>query len=48
LADAGLIQSARKQVDLLLAADPTLEKHPALAQSLARIDEDQQSNLAKG
>ena len=48
LADAGLIQSAREQVDLLLAADPTLEKHPALAQSLARIDEDQQSNLAKG
>ena len=48
LADAGLIQSARKQVDLLLAADPTLEKHPALAQSLARIDEEQQSNLAKG
>jgi ATP-dependent DNA helicase RecG len=48
LADAGLIQSARKQVDLLLAADPTLEKHPALAQSLAKIDQDQQSNLAKG
>lgn len=48
LADADLIQSARKQVNLLLAADPTLEKHPALAQSLARIDEDQQSNLAKG
>jgi ATP-dependent DNA helicase RecG len=48
LADAGLIQSARKQVDLLLAADPTLDKHPALAQSLARVDEDQQSNLAKG
>jgi ATP-dependent DNA helicase RecG len=48
LADASLIQNARKQVDLLLAADPTLEKHPALAQSLARIDQDQQSNLAKG
>ena len=48
LADAGLIQSARKQVDLLLEEDPTLEKHPALAESLARIDQDQQLNLAKG
>jgi ATP-dependent DNA helicase RecG len=48
LADAGLIQSARKQVDLLLEADPTLEKHPALAESLSRIDQDQQLNLAKG
>lgn len=48
LADANLIQNARKQVDALLESDPSLENHPALAQSLARIDQDQQSNLAKG
>jgi ATP-dependent DNA helicase RecG len=48
LRDAKLIQSARAQVEYLLAADPTLEKHPELAQSLARQDQDRQANLAKG
>lgn len=48
LADSALIQNVRKQVDLLLEQDPTLEKNPELAQSLARMDQDRQSNLAKG
>ena len=48
LQDAKLIQSVREQVGELFAADPTLEKHPLLAESLARQDQDRQANLAKG
>ena len=48
LQDAKLIQSARTQVEALLAEDPTLEKHPVLAEALARQDQDLQANLAKG
>ena len=47
LADAQMIQSARKQVEALMQADPTLEKHPSFAESLARLDENRQANLAK-
>jgi hypothetical protein len=31
----------------VFAADPTLEKHPALAAALERIDQQAQDNLAK-
>jgi ATP-dependent DNA helicase RecG len=48
LQDAKLIQSARVQVEALFDQDPTLEKHPVLAEALARQDQDLQSNLAKG
>jgi ATP-dependent DNA helicase RecG len=48
LQDAKLIQSARTQVEALLAEDPTLEKHPVLAEALERQDQDLQANLAKG
>jgi len=47
LSDAKLIQSARTQVEALFAADPTLEKHPNLAESLALQNQDHQANLAK-
>jgi ATP-dependent DNA helicase RecG len=46
--DAALIQSARVDAEALLAADPTLEKHPALAEILQRIDDAAGQNLAKG
>jgi len=48
LQDAALIQSVRNQVEALMTADPTLEKHPDLAESLARLDQERQANLAKG
>ena len=48
LQDSALIQSVRTQVEALLSADPTLEKHLELAESLARQDQDRQANLAKG
>lgn len=48
LQDAELIQSVRTQVEALMAADPTLEKHPDLAESLDRQDKERQANLAKG
>jgi ATP-dependent DNA helicase RecG len=48
LQDSELIQSARNQVEALMSADPTFEKHPELAESLARQDQDRQANLAKG
>jgi ATP-dependent DNA helicase RecG len=48
LQDAKMIQSARSQVEALFNADPTLEKHPLLAESLARQDQERQANLAKG
>ncbi|MEN9753590.1 MAG: hypothetical protein RL670_1281 [Actinomycetota bacterium] len=45
--DAGLIARARDLVTDLIAADPTLEKHPALARSLERIEQAAADNLAK-
>ena len=45
--DVDLIQRMRNAVEAIFAADPTLERHPALAESLARIDEAAQANLAK-
>ena len=45
--DAALIQSAREDAAKILEADPTLERHPLLADDLARIDESAQENLAK-
>jgi ATP-dependent DNA helicase RecG len=45
--DVELIQRMRTAVETIFAADPTLERHPALAESLARIDEASQANLAK-
>ncbi|MDE2386539.1 MAG: ATP-dependent DNA helicase RecG [Actinomycetales bacterium] len=48
ITDAALIQEARTDAEALLAADPTLEKHPALAEVLRRIDDAAQENLSKG
>jgi ATP-dependent DNA helicase RecG len=48
LQDAKLIQDVRLQVEALVKADPTLEKHPLLAESLSRQDQQRQANLAKG
>jgi ATP-dependent DNA helicase RecG len=45
--DADLIQHARTLAEQVLANDPTLEKHPVLAESLERIDQAAQANLAK-
>jgi hypothetical protein len=45
--DSDLIQHARKLAEQVLADDPTLEKHPVLAESLQRIDQAAQANLAK-
>ncbi len=45
--DAELIQHARTLAEKVLAEDPTLEKHPVLAESLERIDQAAQANLAK-
>jgi ATP-dependent DNA helicase RecG len=46
--DAATIQEARADAKQLLGADPTLEKHPALAEVLKRIDDAAQENLSKG
>ena len=46
--DAAMIQEARADAEQLLGADPTLEKHPALAEVLKRIDDAAQENLSKG
>ena len=48
LQDSKLIQDVRLQVEALVKADPTLEKHPLLAESLAQQDQQRQANLAKG
>lgn len=48
LQDSKLIQDARAQVAALMDSDPTLEKHPQLAESLDRLDQERQANLAKG
>lgn len=45
--DAKLIAAARVAAQQVLDADPTLEKHPALAAVLERADQAAQENLAK-
>jgi ATP-dependent DNA helicase RecG len=45
--DAELIYESRAKAEALLAADPTLEKHPVLAETLAQLDRAAQENLAK-
>lgn len=47
IADSKMIQAARAEAERLLAADPTLERHPVLAEVLERIDRAAQENLAK-
>jgi ATP-dependent DNA helicase RecG len=46
--DAKLIQEVRLEAEEIFGSDPTLEKHPLIAEALARIDESRQENLAKG
>ena len=48
LRDADLIVRARELADNLLTADPTLEKHPNLAEVLTNLDAARQENLSKG
>ena len=45
--DAALIGEVRVMAANVFASDPTLEKHPALAAALERIDQQAQDNLAK-
>jgi ATP-dependent DNA helicase RecG len=45
--DADLIMKCRNLAEKLLAKDPTLEKHPVLAEVLKAQDAERQSNLAK-
>lgn len=45
--DSALIQKMRSVVEQVFETDPTLEKHQALAESLARIAAEAQENLAK-
>ena len=45
--DAELIQHCRTFAEELLTKDPTLEKHPVLAETLARMVEAAKANLAK-
>ena len=46
--DAELIGRMREAAGLVLVADPTLEKHSALAETLNRLDESAKANIAKG
>lgn len=46
--DASLIAEMREEASKVLAADPTLEKHPLLAETLERMDEAAKANIAKG
>ncbi|MEY4310302.1 MAG: hypothetical protein RLZ71_228 [Actinomycetota bacterium] len=45
--DAELIMHARVLAEAVLADDPTLEKNPVLAETLERMDQAAQENLAK-
>jgi ATP-dependent DNA helicase RecG len=47
LADSKMIQEVRDEVIEMFEADPTLEKHPALAQSLELLDKARQDFLTK-
>jgi ATP-dependent DNA helicase RecG len=46
--DADLIGRMRVAAAEVLDSDPTLEKHPALAETLDRLDEAAKANIAKG
>lgn len=46
--DADLIGRMRIAAAEVLNADPTLEKHPTLAETLERLDEKAKANIAKG
>lgn len=46
--DAELISRMRTSASELLEADPTLEKHPTLAETLERLDQVAKENIAKG
>ena len=45
--DSALIQDARTQAEAVLGQDPTLEKNPQLAKSLAALEQSAQDNLSK-
>mgnify|MGYP000078265315 CR=1 FL=1 len=45
--DAELIARMRTAADAVLKGDPTLEKHPSLAETLERLDEAAKENIAK-
>jgi ATP-dependent DNA helicase RecG len=45
--DVDLIQRMRRAVEDIYRADPTLEGHPQLAETLSRMDEAASENLAK-
>jgi ATP-dependent DNA helicase RecG len=45
--DAKMIQAARKAAESVLEADPTLGKHPLLAETLELEDQARQNNLTK-
>jgi ATP-dependent DNA helicase RecG len=47
LADSKMIQEARAEVIEMFESDPTLEKHPALAQCLELLDKQRQDFLTK-
>lgn len=47
LKDADLIQEVREKVSKILTEDPTLEKHPLIAQTLEQLDQQRQDFLAK-
>jgi hypothetical protein len=42
-----MIQEARAEVIEMFESDPTLEKHPALAQCLEQLDKQRQDFLTK-
>ncbi len=46
--DADLIGRMRISASEVLNSDPTLEKHPTLAETLERLDEQAKANIAKG
>lgn len=45
--DADLIVECRKLAETVLDADPTLERHPLLAQALDELDSERRENLSK-
>ena len=49
LADATIIERAREDARALIAADPTLAKHPNLARTIDRaLDADREAFLGRG
>jgi ATP-dependent DNA helicase RecG len=47
LKDSALIQEVRTEVAEIFSTDPTLEKHPLLAETLVQLDKQRQDFLAK-